>query len=330
MIHRRAVATLAVLLVPLAALRFQAAGPLQYRFSFPAPAHHWMQIDVTLPDLGDGPLELHMSRSSPGRYSIHDFAKNVYDLHVVGKDGKEIQTTRPDAETWTAAGHGGAATVHYKVYGDRVDGTYLAVDETHAHLNMPAAIVWGRGLDDRALTLTFTPPAGDSWQVATQLHPGSTKLEFTAPNLQYLIDSPVEFGPVAFRQFSVGDRTFRFAAHHLGTDKELDGFVGEVEKIVRQEGAIFGEYPAYEPGFYTFLADYLPYARADGMEHRNSTVMTSASAIAGGRQDLLDTVAHEFFHGWNVERIRPRSPEPFDLTRPNMSDQPWPAESLTP
>src|SRR5213080_786352 len=95
----------------------------------------------------------------------------------------------------TVAGHGGSVTVGYKVYGDRVDGTYLAVDETHAHINMPAAIMWAHGLDNRPATLTFEEPAGMRWQVATQLHASSSPLEFTAPNLQYLMDSPVEFGP---------------------------------------------------------------------------------------------------------------------------------------
>ena len=75
---------------------------------------------------------------------------------------------------------------------------------------------------------------------------------------------------------------------------------------MREEKAVFGEFPSYEPGHYTFLADYLPYADGDGMEHRNSTVMTQPSTIRGDRMQLLDTVAHEFFHSWNVERIRPR------------------------
>src|SRR6185295_17068842 len=97
----------------------------------------------------------------------------------------------------------------------------------------------------------------------------------------------------------------------------------------RQEGAVFGEFPEYEPGYYTFLADYLPYASGDGMEHRNSTVMTANGSIRTARQDLLGTVAHEFFHGWNVERIRPRSLEPFDLERANISGELWLAEGFT-
>ena len=253
----------------------------------------------------------------------------MYDVGAVGADGREIQPTRPDPYGWNVAGHGGSVTVRYKVYGDRVDGTYLAVDETHAHINMPAAIMWAHGLDDRPATLTFEEPAGMRWQVATQLHASSSPLEFTAPNLQYLMDSPAEFGPVSVRQFTAGGRTFRFSLHHTGTDAELDGYVKDVEKIVRQEGAIFGEYPQYEPGYYTFLADYLPWASGDGMEHRNSTVMTSSGSIGTSRMGLLDTVAHEFFHCWNVERIRPSGLEPFDFDRANPSDSLWLAEGFT-
>ena len=308
---------------------FHAAGAIEYRFTFPEPQHRWMQVEATFPDLPDGVLDLRMSRASPGRYSLHDFAANVYDVRAFGRDGRELEARRPDPYGWTVADHGGSVTVRYKVYGDLVDGTYLAIDTTHAHINMPAAIMWARGLDDRPSTLTFTPPSGATWQVATQLHRGSTPLEFTAANLQYLMDSPVEFGPVSIREFTVGSRRFRFAAHHRGTDRELDDYVKDVEKIVRQEGAVFGEFPDFEPGEYTFLADYLPYAAGDGMEHRNSTVMTDAASIRASRRSLLDTVAHEFFHTWNVERIRPRSLEPFDFERANMSAELWLAEGFT-
>jgi predicted metalloprotease with PDZ domain len=204
---------------------------------------------------------------------------------------------------------------------------------------MPAAIMWAHGLDDRPIRIEFVPPpgkeSGPGWNVMSQLHPGrlpdtpKTALEYTAPNLQYLMDSPVEFGQPEVRSFNVGKSTFRFSLHQRGGGAALDDFIKDVEKIVREEGAIFGEYPAYEPGSYTFLADYLPYAHGDGMEHRNSTVITADGSIATSRPELLDTVAHEFFHCWNVERIRPKGLEPFDFDRANLSGELWLAEGFT-
>ena len=287
-----------------------------------------MQVEATFTELEAAPLELRMSRSSPGRYSLHDFAKNVYDVEAVSADGSPLVVTRPDPYGWTVGRPAATVTVRYKVFGDRVDGTYLGVDRTHAHMNMPAVVMWAKGLDDRGAVLTFVPPDA-RWQVATQLHKGTTPFQFTAPNLQYLMDSPTELAAYSLRTFKVDGSTFRFVAHHTGTEAELTDFVADVEKIVRVEKDIFHEYPRYEPGYYTFLADYLPWANGDGMEHRNSTVISSSGSIRANRDSLLGTVAHEFFHGWNVERIRPRSLEPFDFERANMSGELWLAEGFT-
>ena len=323
----------AVLAVAALATRVHGAAAIHYRFSFPEAEHHWMQVEASFPDLGSAPLELRISRSSPGRYSLHDFAKNVYDVHAFARDGRELETTKPDASGWNVAGHGGAVTVKYRVFGDRLDGTYLAIDRTHAHVNMPAAIMWAHGLEDRPDNLEFVPPssvADAKWRLATQLHPGANPFELTAPNLQYLMDSPTEFSAsVQIREFTNGPRTFRLAIHHTGTDAEIDAYIKDVEEIIRQEGAIFGEYPEYEPGQYTFIADYLPWADFDGMEHRNSTILTASATIRDNRQSLLFATAHEFFHSWNVERFRPKSLEPFDFDRANMSGELWLAEGFT-
>ena len=142
---------------------FHATEPIQYRFTFPEPEHRWMRVEATFPDLPAGTVELRMSRSSPGRYSLHDFAKNVYDVHAFGRDHQELPASRPDPSGWNVANHGGRVTITYNVFGDVVDGTYLAIDPTHAHINMPAAIMWARGLDDRPATLTFTPPPDRRW-----------------------------------------------------------------------------------------------------------------------------------------------------------------------
>ena len=327
---RTAAAAACWLLVATAAL---AQSPVSYTLTFPQRAHRLMHVEVVFPDVPAGVLQLRMSRSSPGRYAIHEFAKNVFDVAITDDAGQPLAATRPNPHQWDVRQSGGTVRVSYRIFGDRVDGTYLAIDSTHAHINMPAAMMWARGLADRPVQVRFEPPPGTSWRVATQLFPGTDPFTFTAPNLQYLMDSPTEFGAFDLKTFVVPDGTrkpeFRIAVHHQGDGRELDGFARDVEKIVREARNVFGEFAPFDGNTYTFLADYVPWASGDGMEHRNSTVLTSTSSIRADRDGLLDTIAHEFFHSWNVERIRPASLEPFNLEDANISGELWFAEGFT-
>src|SRR5262245_41571264 len=310
-----------------------AQAPITYQLSFPEREHHLMQVEATFPDLPQGPLQLRMSRSSPGRYALHEFAKNVFDVHISDPSGGALTVTRPNPHEWDVADHPSTVRVRYKVFGDRVDGTYLAIDSTHAHINMPAVFMWARGLERRLIAVRFERPAGTSWKVATQLLPGGDAYSFTSPNLQYLMDSPTEFSSFSLRTFTVNDEqrtpVFRLAVHHTGTEADVDALTRDVQSIVREARRVFGEFPAYEGNTYTFIADYLPWAGPDGMEHRNSTILTSSSSIRTSRLDLLEGISHEFFHCWNVERIRPQSLEPFNLDDANMSGELWLAEGFT-
>jgi predicted metalloprotease with PDZ domain len=310
-----------------------AQAPVAYRLSFPEREHRLMQVEITFREIPAGPLQLRMSRSSPGRYSIHEFAKNVFDVRVIDESGKPLTVARPNPHEWDVTGHSGTAIVRYRVFGDRLDGTYLAIDSTHAHINMPAALMWARGMERRTMTVRFERPPGTSWNVATQLMLGLDSFSFSAPNLQYLMDSPAEFSQFSLRTFTVQDENrtpvFRVVVHHTGTDGELDALTRDVQAIVREARHVFREYPPFENNTYTFIADYLPWASGDGMEHRNSTILTSSSSIRTSRLDLLSTVSHEFFHAWNVERIRPRSLEPFNFDDTSLSGELWLAEGFT-
>jgi predicted metalloprotease with PDZ domain len=302
-------------------------SPITYRLSFSEAQHHRMEVEVTFPDVPGGPLQVMMSRTSPGRYAVHEFARNVFDVHIDDGRGAPLRVERPGASQWDVVGHSGTVRVRYKVVGDQVDGTYLAVDETHGHINMPAALMWARGFEDRPVRVTFQMARG--WRAATQLQPTGDPQTFTAPNLQYLMDSPTELSALTLRTFNVGQE-FRLALHHDGSDAEAGHFAAALERVVREQRAVFGELPAFE-GPYTFIADFLPYASYDGMEHRNSTILTGPSSMisANNQLDAVSLAAHEFFHVWNVERIRPRSLEPFRLDAPNPSGELWFAEGVT-
>jgi predicted metalloprotease with PDZ domain len=330
--------TIAAYIVFATATAALAQAPVSYRISFPAPEHRWMQVEVMFSDIPPGPLQLRMSRTSPGRYALHEFAKNVFAVRFRDGRGTELAATRPDLHQWNVSGHDGTVVATYRVFGDRIDGTYLSVDATHAHLNMPASLMWARGFDQRPARVTFEQPSGRKWRVSTQLYPTSDLLTFTAPNFHYLMDSPVEFSNHLVRTFSVANpappgtpATFRIALHHEGTDAEAEAFAKDAERIVRETMAIFGELPRFENDTYTFLADYLSWASGDGMEHRNSTVLSSSGALRnpGQRTGLLGTVAHEFFHAWNMERIRARDIEPFNFEEADVSGELWLGEGFT-
>ncbi len=310
-----------------------AQAPVRYQVAFPNAVHHEARIEVTFADLPAGPLEVRMSRSSPGRYAIHEFAKNVYAVEAYDGAGRPLEAMRPDPYGWTVGGHDGTVRFVYTLFADRADGTYSGIDRTHAHLNMPATFAWAHGLEDRPISIAFRPPEGSGWKVATQLAPTDDPYTFTAPDLQYFLDSPTEVSDFDVREWTVRsggkERTIRIALHHAGTDAELDAYAEMAKKVVAEQIAIYGEPADYDYGTYTFIADYLPWVAGDGMEHRNSTILASTRALADGALRNLGTLSHEFFHAWNVERIRPATLEPFDFERANMSRELWLAEGFT-
>ena len=326
----------AVWLAPIIAQRDDASR-VEYRLTFPEPAHRWLVVDATFPALPPEPLVVRMSSASPGRYARHEFAKNVIELTATDGAGRALPTTRPNATSWSVAGHDGTVRVRYRLFGDLIDGTYMAVDSTHAHLNMPATLMWAHGLDDRSVRVTFEPPRRGCVAGGDAALPDGRPPRLHGANLQYLLDSPAELSDFDERTFEVPDPArpsyrpaFRVAVHHEGDDTAVGRYARDVERIVREMVTVFGEFPRFETGTYTFLADYLPHASSDAMEHRNSTVLTSRAGLGGSRQtELLSSVAHEFFHAWNVERIRPVSLEPFDFTGANVSGELWLAEGFT-
>lgn len=310
----------------------QSPAPVEYKVSFENAVHHEARISVTYRDIGDAPLVLYMSRTSPGRYSLHNFAKNVYAVEAVDGAGKTLSVTRDDPFSWRVGGHDGTVTVTYTLYADRADGTYSQIDLTHAHLCMPATFMWAKGFDDRPITVAFKP-SDHRWKVATQLAPTRGRMTFTAPDLQYFMDSPTELSDFVMREWTLGEgenhRSYRLAVHHDGDKKDVDVFAAKVKKIVAEEIKIFGGAPHYDYGVYTFIAGYLPYVSGDGMEHRNSTTMTGPRSLYESDFSQIGTAAHEFFHSWNSERMRAAGLEPFDFTHANPTRSLWFAEGFT-
>lgn len=300
-----------------------------YKISFDNAVHHEAVVEATFPDLTSDTVEFRMSRTSPGRYALHEFAKNVYGFEATDSKGNALTVTRHNPYAWEVSGHDGTINIKYILFANRGGGTYSQVDETHAHLNIPATFMFAPELSERKIEVTFNAREDLDWKVATQL-PLVSGTTYSAPNLYYFMDSPTEISNYMLRSFEVDGKTINLALHHNGTEAEADEYFEKVKKVVLAEKEVYDELPDFDYGNYTFLACYIPNASGDGMEHRNSTILTSTRSLAdGGMERNIGTVSHEFFHAWNVERIRPKTLEPFDFEEANMSGALWFAEGFT-
>lgn len=308
------------------------AQTISYQFTAPNAVHHEARITLTVKELPKANTLFRMSRSSPGRYATHEFGKNVYNVSAADAQGKPLRLIKVEGDVYAVPEHKGFVQLSYTLFANFADGTYASVDASGYHLNIPATFMWVVGLEQAPITLSFNDLPAD-WTVATQLYPTDKPNVFTAPHLQYFMDAPVKAGSLRYREWQVTNTngkplTLRIAFDTEATDQQLEAFTEKVKKITAEAAAIFGEYPDYETGRYTFLASLNPYVQGDGMEHRNSTMISLPMAPAMIEYGL-GTFSHEFFHSWNVERIRPQTLEPFNFEHSNLSDGLWVAEGFT-
>ncbi len=306
---------------------------VSYIVTFPNLVHHEAHISLTANGITQRTAVFRMSRSSPGRYATHEFGKNIYDVQAFDRTGKSITINRTDGDVYEVPRHDGYVRVEYTLYANYPDGTYAGVDETSIHLNMPATFLWLKGFDKVPIDIKFNIPEGKKWTIATQLKPTNDPGLFTAPGLQYFMDCPTKIGDLIWKEWTMKNPNgksfqFRLALEAKATDAQADSFALKVKRITQEAQAVFGELPEYDNGTYTFIASINPWVKGDGMEHRNST-MISIPVNFDGANYLLEVFAHEFFHCWNVERIRPKTLEPFNFEKSNMSHELWFAEGFT-
>jgi len=290
---------------------------------------------MTIPQAPYKEFRVIMSRSSAGRYATHEFGKNVYNVIATDVSGVPVPLKQIEGDVYLVGNdHPETVVIHYTLFGNWTDGTYASIDPSHAHLNMPAAFMWVPGEESRPVKFEFNDLDKYGWKVATQLkHEGDNI--YSAPNLQYMMDSPTElsaFKETSWNVVNTDGKTekINLTVHSDDAQPVIDNFGKMVQKMVLEEKAVFGELPSYDFGEYTFLDDVYPTTSGDGMEHRNSTCIVQPIAkVEGNEVRLLGTFAHEYFHSWNVKRIRPKSLEPFNFQHANMSGELWFAEGFT-
>ena len=341
------VVALTTYIATLASAQDQPFKSITYRLSMSRPVSHLFEVEmeVELPETAiPESVDFQMARWSPGRYAVFDFAKNVQQVHAASGicPRREEQPhgpvcrqallplTRVDNQTWRVTTRGNSAmTFSYKVFGNDLSGTFSQLDTRHANYNGGSIFMYVVDHKPDPVRLFIYPPAG--WRIVNGRTDRLDQREWQFPNWDILIDTPTEIAPDWTQDdFEVGGKKYHVVVHSFGDEggkrKQL---VSDIEKIVRAEVAMWGP-PEFES--YTFLLHFAADDRSgDGMEHLTSTQIIEPGSLAESTayQDALGTVAHEFFHVWNVKRLRPLELGPWDFTRPANTRSLWIAEGFT-
>jgi predicted metalloprotease with PDZ domain len=258
-----------------------------------------------------------------------DFAKNIQEFRVTNASGAPLTWDKTDGSRWVVR-TGGAKTIHvrYRSFDNALSGTFSVLDTAHANWNGASLFMYVEGHKQDPVTLSITPPAG--WHIMNGDTRTPDQREYRFENYDRLIDTPTEIAPsFLLDSFVVDGKRYRSMVHHNGPASPTARvrFVRDLEKIVRYENSVFSPPPLDE---YTFLFN-IGYAGGDGMEHLYSTQIIDRRPFADSLAVLpgISSAAHEYFHVWNVKRVRPAALGPFDYTREQYQPSLWVAEGWT-
>jgi predicted metalloprotease with PDZ domain len=332
-----AVVLVAVACVAAGAQQSADAYRIAYELRLSQPASHLFEVRMTVetPTPREA-VDFQLPRWSPGRYAVFDFAKNVREVWAqtdcpAGErcDAASARPLRVDTQTWRVPMRGAQKVVlTYKVFGDDLSGTFAQLDERHANYNGGELFMYVVEHKSDPVTLSIEPPAG--WRIVNGRIDAPDQRVWQFPNYDIMIDTPTEIGPDwTMDEFKLDGKTYHVVLHAVGGDAgKRKKLTRELEKIVRAETAMWGA-PEFDD--YTFLIHTGAQARGDGMEHLTSTQIIVRSRLdsTGTLEEVLGTAAHEFFHVWNVKRLRPVELGPWDFTRPLNTRGLWIAEGFT-
>ncbi len=264
-------------------------------------------------------------------YQVRDFAQYVRRVTARDATGRALPVRKIDKTTWRIYHAESGAEIEYDILADQPGPYGAQLNTEHAFFNLAQLLMYPTDARDSLMTVTFTDLPAD-WDVATvlpSLNPGEPARmgRFSARNYDHLVDAPVEMGRFARIEFETGGARYRLAIHADPADYDPNAIREMVRKTVTTEVAWMNDRPF---GDFLFIYHFPRNGGGGGMEHAYSTAIdVPADRLREDSYALPSVTAHEFFHLWNVKRIRPRSLEPIDYLRENFTTALWFSEGFT-
>lgn len=297
---------------------------ISYTVSMSKPATHLLEVEIRLTSAAmPDKTELKMPVWTPGSYLIREYARHVESFSAADANGKTLTWDKINKNTWQIDSKGvSEIVVKYNVYANELTVRTNELNADHAFFNNAALLMFPKDNLKTASTVKVVPFGG--WKIAT----GLPKVEgqantFRAENFDVLYDSPFEVGTFEEISFNVQNKQHRFIIEG-GGNYNLEKIAQDTTKIVEQAYKIFGELPYKD---YLFI---LNTRGGGGLEHLNSTALQfNRFGFTTRYKGFLSLVAHEYFHLWNVKRIKPDALGPFDYENENYTRLLWVAEGGT-
>ena len=306
----------------------QASEPIRYTLSFPAPHTHYAEVTATVPTGRQPVAELMMAVWTPGSYMVREYSRNVEAVAAAGPDGRALAVEKSDKNRWrVTTGGAQTVTVKYRVYGREMSVRTNWIEAGFALINGAPTFMTLADRSPRPHEVVITPAAKWAKSMTGLPEMAGGPHRYRAPDFDTLADSPIVIGNPAVYEFTVDGKK-----HYLVNEGEGGVFDGpraakDLEAMVQEHRRMWGGLPYDKYLFLNLLTE-----SGGGLEHKNSTVLMGSRWLTRTRRTYvswLELASHEYFHVWNVKRLRPVELGPFDYENEVHTKSLWIAEGFT-
>ena len=321
-----------LLFITLIIATYTTATSVDYAIKMPKPQNHYFEVKMSIGDIGGKSIDIKMPVWAPGSYMVREFSKNINLVKAYNEDKKPLIVSKTNKNTWNIKREGSdSIIVKYEVYAFELSVRTSFLDASHGFISGTSIFMYVDGQKENPGKLDIYPHE-DFNTITTPLKRSSDSIRYENAKTYYyanfdqLVDSPIEIGNQEVFEFKAANVKHTVAMFGVG-NYDVAKLQQDMKRIVETATNVFGENPNKE---YTFIIHNVVDGQG-GLEHTNSTTLSVNRWGYEGKDyfDFLSLVAHEYFHLWNVKRMRPIELGPFNYDEENYTSLLWVMEGFT-